>query len=239
MSRSRLGLEEPRYPRVQEVLGSAPQSRCAHIQDPLIASRQTRRFTSAGSIRASIHRRHRLNQRVVLVHSRDRQSCVERHLALGCASGSSSPDARDHKVPSSAAIGVSVSLLDVNREELTAWITDKYNGKFMKRPTWSQEALNRSMFDAVNREDIFEGLRLIALGVDLNFMNKDEELRTVLHQAVDKGSEVFVEMLVQNGTRPRCLPHLHHHHHCRRCRRERERRRGARLDAIALRGMKK
>lgn len=96
-------------------------------------------------------------------------------------------------------------------------ISSKYSGRYLKRPSWTKEAINlvripvvhsrvatwpdssKAMFDAIERNDLFEGMRLIALGADPCWVNENEEMRTAVHQAVDRGLEVYVEMLCANG----------------------------------------
>ncbi|RUS17252.1 hypothetical protein BC937DRAFT_90211 [Endogone sp. FLAS-F59071] len=87
---------------------------------------------------------------------------------------------------------------DSTRAEKEAWITDKYvKKKFIKTEKNSIETINLALWNAVNDSDLYEALRNLAFGADVNYKNENKNSFTALHQAISQDDDITVEFLLQ------------------------------------------
>eukprot|EP00455_Lapot_gusevi_P001050 TRINITY_DN10423_c0_g1_i4.p1 TRINITY_DN10423_c0_g1~~TRINITY_DN10423_c0_g1_i4.p1 ORF type:complete len:349 (-),score=54.73 TRINITY_DN10423_c0_g1_i4:202-1248(-) len=90
----------------------------------------------------------------------------------------------------------------IRRDGKESWIRSKYERReHIISPVREDTPtdLNQMLFSSLNHEDPLLVLKFVACGADLNWHNEEQEQRTVLHQAVQIGKDIFIELLLQNG----------------------------------------
>lgn len=92
---------------------------------------------------------------------------------------------------------------NADQKERNAFIRAKYvDKKFLAKDKekLSEDQINRSMFVAINNNDLMSMLKSVFWGGDINWKNSDEDQRTAFLQAVHMGSTLLVQALMLNGT---------------------------------------
>jgi hypothetical protein len=91
----------------------------------------------------------------------------------------------------------------IKRDGKDSWIRSKYERRehMMSDPYsgLSSSDLCLQLYAAVSESNYTATIKLLRMGANINFVNESDENRCCLHQAVNIGSEVGTELLLQHG----------------------------------------